>query len=212
MAWGGKMDVLPKTPGQTALPWATGLPQSWIDQQWVLQRQILARSRSLGMKPILPGFQGNVPLAMHTLYPEANISRVGTPANILRSHYASAAWIDCEDPLFDALADTFMRILIDDFGTDHFYDADGTFSHAAAPWLSLGAALKDPEFRERAKARSAAARVETSTAHAAGAPSSPPAPVVIDKEAYNHSKAAYAGMSRTDPDAIWVRISPEQTA
>lgn len=207
MAWGGKMDVLPDTPGQSALPWATGLPQSWIDGQWALQRQILTRSRSLGMKAVLPGFQGNVPLMMHTLFPKANISRVGTPANVLRSHYASAAWIDCEDPLFDKLADAYMKILIADFGTDHVYDADGTFSHAAAPWLSLGDALADPVFRARSNARAAHARDAVRADHAArvrGDATPPPPPIIIDQEAFNHSKAAYAGMSRTDPDAIWV--------
>ena len=65
------------------------------------------------------------PSVQHTLYPNANISRVGKPANELRAAYASAAWIDCEDPLFNRLADTFMKILIADFGTDHFYAADG---------------------------------------------------------------------------------------
>ena len=70
-----------------------------------LRRHCCKRARAFGMKAVLPGFQGNVPLAMHTLYPRANISRVGKPANVLREHYASAAWIDCEDPLFDKLAD-----------------------------------------------------------------------------------------------------------
>ena len=59
------MTVTPATPGQPAsLPWATGLPQTWIDAQWVLQRRILARMREFGMKPVLPAFQGNVPLAL----------------------------------------------------------------------------------------------------------------------------------------------------
>ena len=43
--------------------------------------------RAFGMKPVLPGFQGNVPLAVHYRYPAANISRVGTPANPLRGAF-----------------------------------------------------------------------------------------------------------------------------
>ena len=44
LAWGGKMDVA--TPGQPARPFAKGLPQSWIDAQWELQREILPKMRS----------------------------------------------------------------------------------------------------------------------------------------------------------------------
>ena len=105
-------------------------------------------------------------------FPSANISRVGTPANALRDHYACAyaatatplcrlppcgpanpvsrirprnhveqvvrsetfqlvslfagrAWIDALDPLFAKLSDAYMKILIEDFGTDHIYAADG---------------------------------------------------------------------------------------
>eukprot|EP01046_Picozoa_sp_COSAG06_P047870 COSAG06_NODE_7045_length_2659_cov_10.341406_1_plen_48_part_10 len=32
--------------------------------QWQLQKQILARMRALGIVPILPAFQGNVPPIM----------------------------------------------------------------------------------------------------------------------------------------------------
>ena len=38
------MDVA--TPGQPARPYATGLPQAWIDAQWELQREILPKMRS----------------------------------------------------------------------------------------------------------------------------------------------------------------------
>ena len=73
LAWGGKMDTA--LPGQPARPFAKGLPQTWIDAQWDLQREILPRMRAFGMKPVLPGFQGNVPNALHTAFPTANISR-----------------------------------------------------------------------------------------------------------------------------------------
>jgi alpha-N-acetylglucosaminidase len=76
------MDVA--TPGQPARAFAKGLPQAWIDAQWELQRQILPKLRAFGMKPVLPGFQGNVPNGLMAQYPSANISRVGKPANALR--------------------------------------------------------------------------------------------------------------------------------
>lgn len=187
------MDVA--TPGQPARPWARGLPQAWIDEQWKLQRQILPRMRAFGMKPVLPGFQGNVPNRLMELYPRANISRVGKPANALRDHYACAAWIDALDPLFAKLSDDYMKILIDDFGTDHMYAADGTFSHAAAPWMTIK--------EMRAEVSSASKR--TTDRHEVISNEHPPsADPLIDIEAFNHSAAAYAGMARTDPQAVWL--------
>jgi hypothetical protein len=35
-------------------------------------------------------------------------------------------------------------------------------------------------------------------------PTPAPTPLAPDKSAYNHSKAAYMGLARTDPDAVWV--------
>jgi alpha-N-acetylglucosaminidase len=56
--------------GPAHLAWSRGqsmhgvggpLPTSWMTQQWQLQRQILERMRALGIVPVLPAFQGNVP-------------------------------------------------------------------------------------------------------------------------------------------------------
>lgn len=41
--------------------WGGPLPQSWINDQLVLQHRILRRMRSLGMVPVLAGFGGHVP-------------------------------------------------------------------------------------------------------------------------------------------------------
>lgn len=40
------------------------LSRAWMQQQWALQRQILARMRALGIVSVLPAFQGNVPQVM----------------------------------------------------------------------------------------------------------------------------------------------------
>ena len=44
--------------------WGGPLPQNWINNQLHLQYQILNRTRSLGMIPVLPGFAGHVPMAI----------------------------------------------------------------------------------------------------------------------------------------------------
>ena len=161
--------------GQGEMAWGGPLPQSWIDGQWEMQRQILPLMRAFGMRPVLPGFQGNVPLAFLKLYPTANISRVGTCTSEIRAAHACAPWMDALDPLFNTTADLFMKTLIDDFGTDHYYAADGTFSHTAAPWYD-------------------SARHEYDASLDA----------VIDEHAKQHSTAAFNGMARSDPDAVWI--------
>ena len=61
-------------------------------------------------RPVLPAFQGNLPMGMHELFPKANISRVGSSwrNNPLRDHFSGEAWVDALDPLFATIADKFM--------------------------------------------------------------------------------------------------------
>ena len=106
------------------------LPDWWIDTQAALGKQQAQRMRALGIKTILRGFEGNVPAGLKLKYPRANISASKAVAT-------GQAWqLDALDPLFTTLADRYMRILIDTFGTDHFYQADGSFSAVPMPWLS----------------------------------------------------------------------------
>ena len=51
-----------------------GLPRSWMQAQWALQKQILALTRPLGIIGVLPAFQGNMPPQIKALHPGANIS------------------------------------------------------------------------------------------------------------------------------------------
>jgi hypothetical protein len=60
------------SPGPT-----TALTEAWMTAQHALQQRILARMRELGIVPILPAFQGNVPPVMAELHPGANISVQG---------------------------------------------------------------------------------------------------------------------------------------
>ena len=103
--------------GPAYLSWSRGqglqgvggpLPAWWYGQQQQLNQQNLARMRALGITPILPAFQGNVPPALKQLYPHANISKDD--------------FLDALDPLFARIADAYMKQLIAVFGTDHFYE------------------------------------------------------------------------------------------
>jgi alpha-N-acetylglucosaminidase len=160
------------------LPGGPALGRGWMLTQWKLQKQILTRMRSLGVVPVLPAFQGNVPPVVASLFPDANISVQGSGR-----HYA--AWLDAADPLFQRIADVYMKTLIADFGTDSWYEADGYFAAGRPPWLTDSAGA-------------------TATARDRGRAPSPPLDPAVEANAAAHAKHAYAGMTRTDPNAIWL--------
>jgi hypothetical protein len=101
------------------------LPRSWMTDQWNLQKQILARYRSLGIVSQLPAFQGNVPVSLRKVYSDLNITQQG-----------DTGWMNSADPLFGKIADLWMKTLIADFGTDHWYQMDGYFNGGTAPWFT----------------------------------------------------------------------------
>lgn len=101
------------------------LPRSFMRAQWKLQKDhILPRLRSLGIVGQLPAFQGNVPIQLKTLYQDANITEQD-----------ATGWMDSLDPLYGTIADMWMTELINDFGTDHYYQIDGYFNGGTAPWF-----------------------------------------------------------------------------
>jgi|EP01043_Picozoa_sp_COSAG02_P084194 hypothetical protein len=84
-----------------------------MKQQWAMQKQILNRTRSLGMSAQLPGFQGNIPAEL-PLPTGSNLTKAG-----------ATGWLSATDPLYAKIADEWMTTLIADFGTDHIYQVDG---------------------------------------------------------------------------------------
>ena len=117
--------------GPAYLAWSRGqglqgvggpLPPWWYGQQLALNQRLVARMHQLGIVAVLPVFQGNVPPALHALFPASNISTDG--------------WLDVFDPLFARVQDAYMTLLLAAYpDNDHFYEADGLFSHASGPWL-----------------------------------------------------------------------------
>jgi alpha-N-acetylglucosaminidase len=95
------------------------LPRSWMQAQWVLQKQILAMARPLGIVGVLPAFQGNIPPQITYLYPTANVSTTNKDFTLDNTN-GSCAWISGSDPLFGQVADEWMRTMIADWGTDHW--------------------------------------------------------------------------------------------
>jgi hypothetical protein len=133
--------------GPALLTWSRGqneygndiagpLPRSFMKAQWDLQRQILARTRPLGMIGQLPAFQGNVPAALKALRQDSNMTIQG-----------DTAWMDSLDPLYGEIADAWMKQLLTDFGTDHWYQLDGYFDGGTAPWKGREASASPPHSR-----------------------------------------------------------------
>ena len=144
------------------------LPRSFMRAQYALQKLILARSRSLGMVGMLPGFQGNVPAPLKAVLADDNITVRG-----------ATGWMDSLDPNFGKIADMYMGELLASFGSearpaDHWYQLDGYFNGGTAPWLN---------------------RLPL--------PSSADAPPPADPLWRRRTAAAYAGLARADPLAVW---------
>jgi alpha-N-acetylglucosaminidase len=111
--------------------WGGPLPMSYIDGQRELQIRILARARSLGMKPILAAFAGHVPQALKEVMPEARITRIKPGWGGMKDQYAT--WfLDPTDPLFIDIQHRFLKEQSAMYGTDHLYSAD-PFNEIAPP-------------------------------------------------------------------------------
>jgi alpha-N-acetylglucosaminidase len=99
--------------------WAGPLTPSWHQQQLALQKKILTRERSFGMKPVLPGFAGHVPPAMSKIYPKANIVQLQSWCLQDGTYY-----LDPTDQLFSRISTLFIQRQAELFGTDHLYNFD----------------------------------------------------------------------------------------
>jgi len=215
--------------------------------QWELQKLILARYRSLGIVGQLPGYQGNAPIGLKQVVKDPNIT----------DNKKGTGWLNSLDPLFDKIADKWMEVMIEDFGTDHWYQLDGYFDGSTAPWLSMGEdssanystnctyakfpakylagcsldckSFKDlPSAQAACNAEYSCSGITQTTQAESGyqlrtgstplaSPRSPPEnswliensmtaachQVEADKSWYARGAAAYSGLNRTDPNAIW---------
>ncbi|XP_074117693.1 alpha-N-acetylglucosaminidase-like [Sminthopsis crassicaudata] len=111
--------------------WAGPLSSSWHRKQSSLQYQILERMRSFGMKAVLPAFAGHVPKAFTRVFPQANVTHLGMWGHF-NCTYSCSYLLAPEDPLFPVVGSLFLRELIQEYGTDHIYNAD-TFNEMEPP-------------------------------------------------------------------------------
>ena len=103
--------------------WGGPLDKQWIVDQKDLQLSFLDRAHEFGMWPVLPGFAGHVPKELVALYPNHSFARTGDWVQF-NDTFSNDYLLEPTDPLFIELGTQYYRILIDEFGTDHFYNAD----------------------------------------------------------------------------------------
>ncbi|KYR01341.1 alpha-N-acetylglucosaminidase [Tieghemostelium lacteum] len=99
--------------------WGGPITMEWMAQQRDLQIQILQRMRSYGMQAVLPGFAGHVPQSLATLYPQANITVLGSWCN-----FTGTSFLESSDPLYVKITNLFISTQNKVYGTDHFYNFD----------------------------------------------------------------------------------------
>ncbi|XP_019154371.1 PREDICTED: alpha-N-acetylglucosaminidase-like [Ipomoea nil] len=120
--------------------WGGPLPQSWLDQQLVMQKKILARMYELGMTPVLPAFSGNVPAALTQVFPSAKITHLSNWFTVHGdSRWCCTYLLDATDPLFVEIGKAFVREQLKEYGrSSHIYNCD-TFDENTPP-------TDDPEY------------------------------------------------------------------
>lgn len=103
--------------------WDSPLPYSWLDGQCELQKQIIARERSLGIAPILSCFTGHVPAALKEVYPEADMHRLSDWAGFPTDDFAW--YLNPSDPLYRQIQKAFLKEQKAMYGQDcHIYGVD----------------------------------------------------------------------------------------
>jgi alpha-N-acetylglucosaminidase len=107
--------------------WCGPTPDSWIQSHLELQKQIVARERELGMKPVLQGFTGHVPAALKEKFPDLPLRRLRS-----WSGFPGTYFVEPTDPMFKKIGKALVDEQTREFGTDHLYAAD-TFIEMTPP-------------------------------------------------------------------------------
>jgi alpha-N-acetylglucosaminidase len=94
------------------------LPQSWIENENLLQKKILKKERQLGMSPVLQGFTGHVPPAFARKNPDMKCT------NLTWVDFPKTYVLDWEEPYFTRIGKDFISELTKEYGTDHLYAID----------------------------------------------------------------------------------------
>ena len=108
------------------------LPSSWHSEQIALQHRILKRMKSLGMKPICPGFAGFVPKAMTRLFPDVKLLETSWCGGAFHNWMLSP-----DETLFRKIGQMFIEEWEKEFGQNEYYIVD-SFNEMEIPFPPKG--------------------------------------------------------------------------
>jgi alpha-N-acetylglucosaminidase len=99
------------------------LTENWHRDQVSLLKLQLERYSQLGIKYVLPAFAGFVPDQITRLYPQNNFTQATDWVNF-QCNYSCVLMANPMDALFQKIGRAYVREIIRQFGTTHFYSAD----------------------------------------------------------------------------------------
>lgn len=145
LAWIGSSAHLPWTLMGCTNGFGGPLPRGWFDKRLELAQRVVDRQRELGMRAVLPAFDGHVPDSLAT---------PSTPRTTWQGF--ATALLDPHESVFSEIAESVARTQAELLGTDHLYSADPFIesippsgevadlaAHTAAVYRGMSAA--DPE-------------------------------------------------------------------
>lgn len=108
------------------------LPASWHSEQIALQHRILERMKSLGMKPVCPGFAGFVPKELMRLYPDIKLLETSWCGGVFHNWMLSP-----DEELFRKIGQAFIEEWEKEFGQNDYYIVD-SFNEMDIPFPPKG--------------------------------------------------------------------------
>lgn len=108
------------------------LPAEWHEGQIELQHKILDRMKTLGMKPICPGFAGFLPKTMNRIYPEIELIETSWSDGAFHNWMLSP-----QDPMFPLIGQMFIEEWEKEFGRNDYYIVD-SFNEMDIPFPPKG--------------------------------------------------------------------------
>ena len=108
------------------------LPLEWHDGQIALQHKILDRMKSLGMKPICPGFAGFLPKAMKRIFPDIELIETSWCDGAFHNWMLSP-----QNQLFTRIGQMFIEEWEKEFGKNDYYLVD-SFNEMDIPFPPKG--------------------------------------------------------------------------
>ena len=104
--------------------WAGPVSLHFLENRMQLQKKLLKRMSEFGMNPILPAFDGHVPGALQSKFPDATMTKSPSWLGKPERAYSANMLVDPTDSLFPQIAKAFMNELHSAYGTSDFYNAD----------------------------------------------------------------------------------------